>query len=241
MDAPDGAVVAGHGGDQRRQAADGRAFAVAKLRMETQRREPAAREASGPEVRFGMGAVHRAATPPQAARRFGGVVVARIARSRRSRQGEEGAGLVERRAEGRRVRAMTDEVEQVAVAAFGCVGPLAGDAGTVEADEEGAAPGSVEVARDPVAPLAAAMGEVAAANVFGARAERGGDGGCGRRMVMHDCSFGERNTWTPEGKRAERSEGARPGGLLGTSCMRKGPTREAPAPGLGGEEVEEST
>ena len=39
----DGAVVAGHGGDQRRKTAQGRAFAVAKLGMEAQCREPAAR------------------------------------------------------------------------------------------------------------------------------------------------------------------------------------------------------
>ena len=69
--------------------------------------------------------------------------------------------------------------------AFGRIGPLPGSAGTVEADEEGAAAGAVKVARDPVAALAAAMGEVAAADVFGARAKRGGDGGCWRGMVVH--------------------------------------------------------
>ena len=186
-----------------------------------------------------MGAVDGAASPPQAASRFGGVVSAGIARSRRSRQGEEGAGLVERRAERRRARAMADEVEEVAMAPDGRIGPLPGRAGTVQADEEGSAAGAVKVARDPVTALAAAMGEVATADVFGARAKRGGDDGCGGRMVVHgELSFTDgtpdAGRPAPEGERAERSEGAEPGGcLLGNgSSIRKGPTREAPA--LGG-------
>ena len=96
LHAVDGAVVAGHGGDQRRKTAQGRAFAIAKLGMEAQCREPAAREPAGVEVGFGMGAADGAATPPEAAGRFCCVVA--LARRRRSRQGEEGAGLGERRA-----------------------------------------------------------------------------------------------------------------------------------------------
>ena len=75
------------------------------------------------EILFRVGAVDGAATPPQAARRLGGVVGAPLARGRRSPrhgvrgrlQGEEGAGLVERRAERRRARAAADDVEQVAM------------------------------------------------------------------------------------------------------------------------------
>ena len=132
-----------------------------------------------------MGAVDRAALPPQAARRFGGVVVAAAARGRRSRQGEEGARLVERRAQRRRAGAVADEVEQVAVLPGRGVGPLAGHAGAAEADEERAPAGAVEIARDPVAAVLAAVREVAPADGFGVGAERGGDAGGGRRFVLH--------------------------------------------------------
>ena len=108
LHAADGAVGAGHGGDQRRQAAHRRAFAIAKLGVVAQRREAAARETAGVQIGFGMGSIDGAATPPQAARRFGRVVAVAVARSRRSRQGEEGAGLVERRAQRRRVDAVAD-------------------------------------------------------------------------------------------------------------------------------------
>ena len=117
------AVIAGHGGDQRREAAHGRAFAIAKLRMEAQRREAASREPASMQIALGMATGDGAALPPQAARRFGRVVVAAAARGRHSPriavrgrlQGEEGARLVERRAQRRRADAVADEVEQVAV------------------------------------------------------------------------------------------------------------------------------
>ena len=60
--------------DQRRQASDGRAFAVAKLGVEAQRREAATRETPRMEIAFRVGAVDGAATPPEAARRLGGIV-----------------------------------------------------------------------------------------------------------------------------------------------------------------------
>ena len=83
------------------------------------------------EIALGVRAVDGAATRPETARRFGGVVgIARaLARGRRSRQGEEGAGLVERRAKRRRARAVAHEVEEVAVLAGGRVGPLPRRAG----------------------------------------------------------------------------------------------------------------
>ncbi len=101
LHAEDGAVIAGDGGDQRREPAHGRAFAIAKLGMEAQRAKRQRDEAARVEIGFGVGAVDRAALPPQAARRFGGVVVGPAARGRRNRQGEEGARLVERRAQRR--------------------------------------------------------------------------------------------------------------------------------------------
>ena len=120
----------------------------------------------------------------------------------------------------------------------GRIGPLPGRAGTVQADEEGSAAGAVEVARDPVTALAAALGEVAPADVFGARAKRGGDDGGGGRMVVHGGSPSRDGTLdagrlAPEGEAAERSEGARPGGrLLGTGSKKKGRrTRRRPEVG----------
>ena len=83
--------------------------------MEAQRREAAARQPPGAEIPLRVGGVDGAAAAPQAARRFGRVVVVPLGRCRRSRQGEEGARLVERRAQRRRAQAMADDVEQVAV------------------------------------------------------------------------------------------------------------------------------
>ena len=79
--AEDGVVVAGDGGDQRRKPADGIAVAVAKLRVEAQCREAAARQPAGKQIGLGMGAGDRAALPPQAAGRLGRVK--RVARARR--------------------------------------------------------------------------------------------------------------------------------------------------------------
>ena len=83
-----------------------------------------------------MGAVDGAATPPEAARRLRRVVGATLARGRRSRQGEEGASLVERRAQRRRAEPMADEVEQVAMLARSRIRPFPRDAGPGEADIE---------------------------------------------------------------------------------------------------------
>ena len=66
--------AAGDGGDQRGQAAHAAAVAVEQRRVVAQRREAAAREPAGVEVRFRMGAIDGAAAPPQAACRLGGVV-----------------------------------------------------------------------------------------------------------------------------------------------------------------------
>ena len=169
---------AGDGGDQRREAAYRCAFAVAKRGVEAQRREPAAREPPGVEVALGVGAADGAAPSPETARRFGCVVPVPPGRGRRSRQGEEGPGLVEGRAQRRRARPVADEVEQVAVDPLGCIGPFSGCAGRRQADEQGSAAGAVKVARHPVAALAAAMGQVAAADILGATPE-GGGGLCG--------------------------------------------------------------
>ena len=57
------------------------------------------------------------------------------------------------------------------------VGPLAGDAGGRQADEERAPAGAANVAGGPVASMLAAVREVTAADLFGARTESGGDGG----------------------------------------------------------------
>ena len=145
--------------------------------MEAQRREAAARETARMEIALRVGAVDGAATPPEATCRLRRVVAVALARGRRSRQGEEGARLVERRAQRRRVHPIADDVEQVAVRPLGRVGPFARRAGSCEPDIERAPAGAVEVARDPVAALAAAMGEIAPTDGLGLGAERGGDAG----------------------------------------------------------------
>ena len=161
----------------------------------------------------------------------GGVVgIARApARGRRSRQGEEGAGLVERRAKRRRARAVADDVEQVAVLPRRGVGELPRRAGRAKADVERAPAGAVEVARDPVAALAPAVRQVLPAHGLGAKAERGGDGGrvhgAAPAGAKHEWGMaGLLRPWTgrpdtgqarllpaPEGERAVRSTAARPG------------------------------
>ena len=211
--------------------------------METQSREPAAREASGAEIGFGVGAVYGAAVPPQAARRFHRVVRFAPARRRGGRQGEEGAGLVERRTQRRRVDAMADDVEQVAMGPDGRVGPLPWRAGAVEADVERAAAGAVEVARDPVAPLPAVVGKIAAAHLLGALGERGGDAGrvhgagrAGRRAVMHgeppfieDGPFRYRPA-LPLGGAGERAPGARRGREAPAGADSKPERKKGPMP-----------
>ena len=93
------------------------------------------REPPGVEVRLGVASADGAATPPKAAGRFGGVVSVRLARARRSRQSEKGAGLIERRAQRRRIGAVADEIEQIAMLPCRRVGPFARNARAGKADE----------------------------------------------------------------------------------------------------------
>ena len=93
------------------------------------------REAAGLEIGLGVGAADGAAAPPKAAGGFGGVVSVRLARARRSRQSEEGAGLIERRAQRRRIGAVADKIEQIAMLPGRRVGPFAGNARAGKADE----------------------------------------------------------------------------------------------------------
>ena len=84
--------------------------------------------------------------------------------------------------------------------AVGGVGPLAGRAGTVEADEERAAAGAVDVAGDPVAALLPAVRQVTAADVLGAGAERRGDGGGIHGQALSCTLSGETlSGWNPAG------------------------------------------
>ncbi len=75
MDAGNGPVGAGDGGDQRRQAADAAAVAVEERGVEAERGEPAAMDSPGAEIGLGVGAVDGAAALPQAARRLRAVVI----------------------------------------------------------------------------------------------------------------------------------------------------------------------
>ena len=136
----------------------------------------------------------------------------------------------------------------VAMLAGRGVGPLARRAGAGEPDVERAAAGAVEVARDPVAALLAAMGEIAPADELGPGAERGGDvgrvHGAARRQGKHDigmkdssglagehpipAGLASRRRRTASGLREARARGRGASGLE-TGRKEKGPTREAPA------------
>ena len=81
--------------------------------------------------------------------------------------------------------------------AGGGVAPLAGDAGSGEADEEGPASLAAQVPGDPVAALSAPMGEVSAADGLGIPGEGGRGGGgvhaappTGRLVRCIGCSCG---------------------------------------------------
>ena len=67
MDAVDGAVVVGDGGDERRQASEATAVAVVEGGMEAERGEAAAVDGAGMEIVLGVGAVDGAAGAPEAA------------------------------------------------------------------------------------------------------------------------------------------------------------------------------
>ena len=121
--------VGGDGCDEGRQAAHAAAVTVEERGMEAERGEAAAVDGACPEVGLGVRAVDCAAALPQAARRLTGIVRVGRARCRRSRQGEEGAGLGHGVAERHAAHAVADEVEEVAVRPLRGVGPLAGDAG----------------------------------------------------------------------------------------------------------------
>ena len=149
----------------------------------------------------------------------------------------------------RRARAMPDEIEQVAVLSGGRVGPLPGNTGTVQADEERAPASAFEIAGDPVPALLAALGQVTPADGLGARAERGGDVGGGRcgtgRWGRHDGppldGRGTPDTGRPlppagaGGRSAARSADAMTERVRTRNGQQKdGPTREAPARVEGG-------
>ena len=167
----------GDGGDQRRQAVHAAAVAEEQRGVEAERRETAAVDRPGAQIGLGMGAVDGAAALPQAARRLRAVVGVCGMGDGRGRQREEGARLREGDAERAGAGGDADEVEQVAVLPGARVGPLSGRAGRGQADEEGAPPGAANVAGGPVAAVLAAVGEIAPADLLGAGAEGGGDGG----------------------------------------------------------------
>ena len=78
MHALDGAIIAGDGGDQRRQAVDAIVVAMEEIWMEPHRRETAMADGTSIKVGFRMGAIDRPATPPKAACRFFTVVAAGV-------------------------------------------------------------------------------------------------------------------------------------------------------------------
>ena len=76
-------------------------------------------------------------------------------------------------------------------------GPLPRYARAAEADEERPPAGAVQIARDPVAALLAAVRQVAPADGFGLQAERGGDAG-GGKTVRAACGTPSNPCETPD-------------------------------------------
>ena len=140
--------------------------------------------------------------------------------------GEEGARLGEGGAERARAGGDADEVEEVAVLAGGGVGPLAGDAGRREADEEGAPPGAADVAGGPVSAVLAAVGEIAPADLLGARAEGGGDGG-----GVHGAHPARMTAPAKPGRRMNSESMGAPRSRLPGERPVPAPLRLPPAPG----------
>ena len=76
LHALDGAIIAGDGGDQCREAVDAVISTIDEIGMKPQRREAAMADGAGVQVGFRMGAIDGPATPPEAARRFLTVIAA---------------------------------------------------------------------------------------------------------------------------------------------------------------------
>ena len=175
-----------------------------------------------PQIGLGVGAVDGAAAPPEAACRLHAVVVFGHGGGLHGRRCEEGVRLGQRGAERSRAGGDADEVEEVAVLARGGIRPLAWNAGGREADEERAPAGAANVTGGPVAPLLAALGQVAAAHLLGACAERGRDAGGG----AHGADLGREARLGREGGPAE------PGPRAGIGSMGKtSPDASGDAPG----------
>ena len=78
LHALDGAIIAGDGGDQRREAVDAVIAPMDEIGMKPQGREAAMADGAGVQIGFRMGAIDGAATPPEAARRFFTVIAAGV-------------------------------------------------------------------------------------------------------------------------------------------------------------------
>ena len=171
------AVGAGYGSDKSRQAANVGAVPVEQSGVETEGRETAMVNRPGPEIGLGVSAVYGTATPPKAARCFHPVVGAGAIGDGHCRHGKEGAGLGEGGAKRAQAGGDADQVEEIAVLGGGGIGPLSRNARRRDADEERAPLGAANVSSGPIAALFAAVGEVSPADLLGAIAKSGGDGG----------------------------------------------------------------
>ena len=74
----DGAIIAGDGGDQCREAVDAIVIAMDEIGMKPQGREAAMADGAGLQIGFRMGAIDGPATPPEAACRFLTVIAAGV-------------------------------------------------------------------------------------------------------------------------------------------------------------------
>jgi hypothetical protein len=108
-------------------------------------------------------------------------------------QTEERPGLVEHVAQTLQLAIQSDEIEQIAMLAGGGVSPFAGGAfpavRSSEANEQAAAGRVPDVADDPVATPAAAIGEVMAAHGLGITREAARQVGGLRRHIAHAAAL----------------------------------------------------
>ena len=182
LDAGDRTGFIGDGGDQRRPDLARREGLgpVPAGRVKAQGGQIAGRrDAAGAEVGLGQGAGDRPGVRPQPGGGIGRAAGCGLpGRRRRTRQAQEGAGLVQRGREAGAAAVEADQVEQIAVFAAGGVGPVTGGAaaggGAGETHIQAAAGRVADIADQPVAALAAAVGEKMAAHRLGILREAGG-------------------------------------------------------------------
>ena len=196
MHAGDVMFEVGDGGDQGRPALPGRSVvgAVVAMGMEAKPlRRRCEKDAASVKIGFGSApgkSLRHRKEPSRGglARRSGR---RRLGRACDAGQVEEAAGFVGNVLKAMQTARVADDVEEIAMFAGRGVGPVAGGApaglGALQADVKRAAGRVADVAHKPVGAMAAAVGEIAAANGFGALRQPLGE--VGRERGHQTASF----------------------------------------------------